>query len=82
MKAGKSVRVPSYRLHRPSGRAVVTLGGRDHYLGRVTGEPRRHGQCPRLCGEGVLPGENHLVRYDHQADYSHEPLCVSMFRHL
>ena len=25
--------VPSYRLHRPSGQAVVTLGGRDYYLG-------------------------------------------------
>lgn len=26
-------RVPSYRLHRSSGRAVVTIAGRDHYLG-------------------------------------------------
>lgn len=26
-------RVPSYRLHRPSGRAVVTIDGRDVYLG-------------------------------------------------
>lgn len=24
---------PSYRLHKASGRAVVTLNGRDHYLG-------------------------------------------------
>ncbi|MHB1035365.1 MAG: tyrosine-type recombinase/integrase [Pirellulales bacterium] len=27
-------RIPKYRLHRPSGQAVVTLGGRDFYLGR------------------------------------------------
>jgi len=27
-------RAPSYRLHRPSGQAVVTLDGRDHYLGK------------------------------------------------
>ena len=27
------VRTPSYRLHKPSGQAVVTLDGRDHYLG-------------------------------------------------
>ena len=27
------VRVPGYRLHRPSGRAVVTLNGKDYYLG-------------------------------------------------
>lgn len=28
-----TARTPSYRLHKPSGRAVVTLDGRDHYLG-------------------------------------------------
>lgn len=28
-----TVRLPSYRLHKPSGRAVVTINGRDHYLG-------------------------------------------------
>ena len=27
-----SKRIPSYRQHRPSGQAVVTLNGRDHYL--------------------------------------------------
>lgn len=27
-------RVPSYRLHKASGQAVVTLRGRDHYLGK------------------------------------------------
>lgn len=27
-------RIPSYRLHRASGLAVVTLGGKDHYLGQ------------------------------------------------
>ena len=27
------VRTPSYRLHKASGKAVVTLRGKDHYLG-------------------------------------------------
>lgn len=27
-------KVPAYRLHKPSGRAVVTINGRDHYLGK------------------------------------------------
>lgn len=27
-------RIPSYRLHKPSGLAVVTLAGRDYYLGK------------------------------------------------
>ena len=29
-----SVRTPSYRLHKPTGQAVVTLNGRDVYLGK------------------------------------------------
>ena len=35
--------VPSYRLHKPTGRAVVTIDGRDHYLGKHgTPESLRH----------------------------------------
>ena len=34
-------RIPSYRLHRPSGQAVVTLDGRDHYLGLYGTEASR-----------------------------------------
>ena len=29
-----SNKIPSYRLHKPSGLAVVTAGGKDHYLGK------------------------------------------------
>ena len=29
-----ALKTPSLRLHRPYGRAVVTLAGRDHYCGR------------------------------------------------
>lgn len=29
----QSIRLPSYRLHKPSSRAVVTINKRDHYLG-------------------------------------------------
>jgi integrase len=31
--ARRSRRIPSYRLHKPSGKAVVTINGHDHYLG-------------------------------------------------
>jgi hypothetical protein len=49
--------LPAYRLHRPSGQAVVTLRGKDHYLGphgtrvskaeydRVTGQWLAAGRC-------------------------------------
>lgn len=30
----RKIRIPSYRLHKPTGQAVVSLNGRDHYLGR------------------------------------------------
>jgi integrase len=30
----KHRKIPSYRLHKPTGQAVVRLDGRDHYLGR------------------------------------------------
>jgi len=33
MRASESARIPSYRRYKPTGQAVVTLGGRDHYLG-------------------------------------------------
>ena len=34
-------RIPSYRLHKASGQAVVTLNGRDHYLGPHNTESSR-----------------------------------------
>jgi hypothetical protein len=57
MSAEIAVRVPSYRRHKPTGQAVVTLNGKDHYLGkwntaasraeygRVTGEWLAGGRC-------------------------------------
>ena len=34
MPISTTVRISSYRRHRPSGQAVVTLNGRDFYLGK------------------------------------------------
>lgn len=34
-------KVPSYRLHKPSGQAVVTLNGQDHYLGKFETQASR-----------------------------------------
>lgn len=50
---------PSYRLHRSSGLAVVTLDGRDHYLG-PHGSPESHERYRTLVGRwqlgALLPG--------------------------
>jgi integrase len=48
-------RIPSLRLHRPSGQAVVTLAGTDRYLGRY-GSPEAKEAYDRLLGEWLAAG--------------------------
>jgi hypothetical protein len=59
-------RVPSYRFHKPSGQAVVTLCGKDFYLGRWQSEASRAEYDRRITewlangrrvAEAVLPRE-------------------------
>ncbi len=50
MSAARAPRVPSYRLHRPTGLAVVRLNGKDIYLGKH-GTPESHQQYERRIGE-------------------------------
>lgn len=49
------VRVPSYRLHKPNGQAVVTFGGRDRYLGKH-GTPESRAEYDRLVAEWLMTG--------------------------
>jgi integrase len=53
-------RVPSYRLHKPSGRAVVTLSGRDHYLG-PHGSTDSQLAYEKLIGEWLANGRRSPV---------------------
>lgn len=48
-------RVPGYRLHKPSGLAVVSIAGRDYYLGRH-GTPESQTEYERLIGEWLASG--------------------------
>src|SRR4051812_11846043 len=48
-------RVPSYRLHKPSGQAVVTIAGRDVYLGKH-GTPGSRAEYDRLISEWMAAG--------------------------
>lgn len=48
-------RVPTYRRHRASGLAIVTLDGRDHYLGPHGSETSR-AEYDRLVGEWMAHG--------------------------
>jgi hypothetical protein len=59
------VPVPSYRSHKATGQAVVTLNGKDHYLGRyATAESKVENQkitSERLAHGGQLPGVDHYL---------------------
>src|SRR5262249_31241432 len=48
-------RVPSYRLHKPTGLAVVTIGGRDVYLGKHD-TPESRAEYDRLIAEWLATG--------------------------
>jgi hypothetical protein len=50
-----TVRTPSYRLHKPSGQAVVTLNGRDFYLGEWNSSQSR-AEYDRLLAEWLAHG--------------------------
>ena len=50
-----SHRTPSYRLHKPTGQAVVTLEGRDCYLCRH-GTPESRAEYDRLLAEWLVSG--------------------------
>ena len=59
MSAKTSTRQPSYRLHKPTGQAVVTLNGRDHYLGKHGSTASRHAY-DRLLAEWLENGRQLL----------------------
>lgn len=50
METTRSKRIPKYRRHKPSGLAVVTIGGRDHYLGPWNTAPSK-AEYHRLIAE-------------------------------
>ena len=51
----RSLRTPSYRLHKPTGQAVVTLCGRDLYLGKF-GTRESRADYDRTIGEWLANG--------------------------
>ena len=55
MSTDSTLRVPSYRRHKPTGQAVVMLCGKDHYLGRFNTRASR-AEYDRLIGEWLAAG--------------------------
>src|SRR5450432_3365966 len=51
-----NVSVPSYRHHKPSGQAVVTLNAKDHYLGLWQSDASK-AEYKRLLAEWIAAGK-------------------------
>lgn len=55
-------RLPKYRLHKHSGRAIVTLSGRDHLLPGKYGSRQSQAAYDRLIAEWIASGRQPLDR--------------------
>ena len=73
-----SFRTPQYRLHKPSGQAVVTLNGRDIYLGKF-GTSASRAECDRLVARWLASGRRLSAS---STDLSVNELLVAYFRHV
>ena len=61
-----SVKAPKYRLHKPSGQAVVTLNGRDVYLGAY-GSPESKARYNQLVAGWQRSGRTSPIQKNHAA---------------
>ena len=69
-------RIPSYRHHKPSGQAVVTLGGRDFYLGKYN-SPSSRAEYNRLIAEWTANGGTLSAN----ADFTVAELLAAFLKH-
>jgi hypothetical protein len=79
-------RPPSLRRHKPSGQAVVTLGGKDHYLGpwpagKRKPPPAAQEAYDRLIAEWLANGRR-LPQRAEECPVTVADLIVAYFRHV
>jgi hypothetical protein len=73
-------RPPSYRLHKPTGQAVVTVGGRDLYLGLHGSEDSRR-EYDRIISEWLAAGRGRAAPSAATTGISVSELMVFYLRH-
>jgi integrase len=71
--------LPSYRLHRTSGQALVTLDGRDFYLGRH-GTRSSRAEYDRLIGEWLAHGRRLPPAPEHRPELTVDDLILRYWR--
>jgi hypothetical protein len=73
-------RLPKYRRHKASGQAVVTLSGRDYYLG-PHGSKKSRQEYDRLVGEWLASDQRAPRRKgDAPADFTIAELCLAYWK--
>lgn len=75
-----SRRTPSYRLHKPSGQAVVTLNGGDVYLGKWN-TPESHSKYDQLVAEWLVRGRQQLNSQGRPAGASVGEVILAFMRY-
>ncbi len=71
---------PKYRLHKPSGQAVVTLAGHDYYLGKWQ-TPESKQEYDRLVAEWLANGRQMVPRKENAARLSVNEVILSYWQH-
>jgi hypothetical protein len=74
-----SPRQPKYRRHKPSGQAVVTLNGHDHYLGKWK-SPESKAEYDRLNAEWLAHGRQLPGRHSPANDLTVNELILAFYR--
>ena len=69
-------KVPSYCLHKASGRAVVRINGRDHYLGPY-GTDESHAEYARLIADWQVCRQNSMSLAESASAISNPSLTIS-----
>jgi integrase len=78
--AAMPARIPTYRLHKPTGLAVVTLDGKDHYLGRHGSRESRQAY-DRLLAEYLTCRARHAPQAAPISDLTIDELLVAYWDH-
>lgn len=73
-------RMPKYRLHKPSGQAVVTLSGRDFYLGRFESRASRE-EYDRRIAEWLANGRRLQPEHEDRPAISMNELLLAYAEH-
>jgi integrase len=74
-------KLPSYRLHKPSGRAVVSVAGRTVYLGQF-GTPESREEYDRVIAEYLTRTRNRTLPADAGPSLTVAELLAAYWRHV